>query len=113
MASSVGLAKGPACRGNIVGDYGAAIAGDYSEGEALAIEVGVALPVLAPVPWHRLPGSSWTLDGNSMDIAGAPHVGDEDKIEVGMAIDGEPDASWFSAGNPTKPMKEEALWARQ
>ena len=49
LAAGVGLAEGPAGRSGVEGDDGPAIAGDYSEGEALAVEVGVALPVLAPV----------------------------------------------------------------
>lgn len=50
MATTEGLAKGPTRRSDIVGDHRAAITGGDLEGEGLAIEVGVALPVLAPVP---------------------------------------------------------------
>ena len=58
LCSSEGLSKGPASMDTIVGDNRAAIAGGDFEGEALSIKVGVALPVLAPVPGHGLPAGS-------------------------------------------------------
>ncbi|KAF7806205.1 agamous-like MADS-box protein AGL65 isoform X1 [Senna tora] len=45
-----GLAKGPASRHSIVRHQGAPIACGNLKGQALSIEVGVALPVLTPIP---------------------------------------------------------------
>ncbi|KAF7809109.1 agamous-like MADS-box protein AGL30 isoform X1 [Senna tora] len=49
LGTSVGLAKGPGWWGNIVGHHCTAVTGCDLEGEALAIEIVVALPILAPV----------------------------------------------------------------
>lgn len=58
LAAGVGLAEGPALGSNVVGHEAAAVAGDHPEREALAVEIGVALPVLAPVSRHHLPPGS-------------------------------------------------------
>ena len=71
-----GLAKGPASRCNIVREKGASITSGNLEGEALSIEVWVALPVLTPVPWHWLPIGSWAFDGNCVNITSTTNVGD-------------------------------------
>ena len=47
--SSVSDTEGPTGGRHVVGDEGAAVAGGDDEGEALAVEIGVALPVLAPI----------------------------------------------------------------
>ena len=70
-----------------------AIAGGDVEGERLAVEVATALPVLTPVPAHWLPPTSRALDGYRDDIARTAHVGDQDQVEVGVAVDSEPDAT--------------------
>lgn len=49
MATLVGPAKLPAGRGDVEACDGSAVAGGDHEGQALAVENGVALPVLAPV----------------------------------------------------------------
>ena len=79
-----------------------AIAGGDLEGEGLAVEVVVALPVLAPVSGHGLPTSPGPFDGHGVDIACAANVGYEDQVEIGVAVDGEPYASTPPAGYPTK-----------
>lgn len=50
LTTAIGLPKGPTSWSNVVGDHGTAVTCGDLEGEALAIEIGVALPVLAPVP---------------------------------------------------------------
>lgn len=50
LGASVGLAKGPVGRGNIVRHNGTAITGGDLEGESLTVEIIVALPILPPVP---------------------------------------------------------------
>lgn len=75
LGAGVGLAEGPAGGSGVVGDDAAAVAGDHPEWEALAVEVGVALPVLAPVSGHHLPPGSWSFDVHGVYVAGASHVG--------------------------------------
>lgn len=45
-----GLSKLPTSRNDIIVDECSSIAGCDFEGEGLAIEVGIALPILSPVP---------------------------------------------------------------
>lgn len=52
LATFKSLSKLPTSRHDIVADDGASVASGDLEGEPLAIEVGVALPILAPVPCH-------------------------------------------------------------
>ncbi|KAF3781871.1 hypothetical protein EJ110_NYTH35604 [Nymphaea thermarum] len=58
-----------------------AITGGHLEGEGLPIEVGVALPVLAPISGHGLPASPRALDGHCMDVPCTSNVGDEYQVE--------------------------------
>lgn len=102
LCTTVGLPKGPTSWSNIVRDHSTAITGGNLEWEGLAIEVSVALPVLAPVSWHCLPTSSGPFDGHSMDITSTTNVCDQDKVKVRVAIDGEPYASLSTTGYPTK-----------
>ena len=69
------------------------------EGECLAIEVGIALPVLAPIAGHGEPAGAGALDGDGRDIARAAHIGDKHQIEEGVAIHREMYASILLA-NP-------------
>lgn len=57
LGTREGLSEGPVSRSDIVGDKCTAIASGDLEGEGLAVEVRVALPVLAPVAGHGLPPS--------------------------------------------------------
>jgi len=50
LSSAKGLTEGPASWGNIVGDHATTVTSGDLEGEGLAVEVGVALPILAPIP---------------------------------------------------------------
>ncbi|RRT42883.1 hypothetical protein B296_00044776 [Ensete ventricosum] len=102
LYSFEGLAELPIGGHDIVAGDGPAVAGGDLEGEALAIEICVALPVLAPVPGHDLPPGPGALDGDRTHVAGARHVGDQDQVEVGVAIDGEPDPSFLRAWHPAK-----------
>ncbi|RZS19264.1 hypothetical protein BHM03_00051642 [Ensete ventricosum] len=102
LYSFEGLAELPIGGHDIVAGDGPAVAGGDLEGEALAIEIRVALPVLAPVPGHDLPPGPGALDGDRTHVAGARHVGDQDQVEVGVAIDGEPDPSFLRAWHPAK-----------
>lgn len=76
--STVGLPEGPAGWGRIVGHDTATITGGDLKREGLAVEVGVGLPVLPPVPRHGLPTSPGPFDGHTMDVTGTTNVGYED-----------------------------------
>lgn len=102
MSSRKSLAERPASRCDIVGHNGAAVAGSDLEGQALAVEIGVALPVLPPVSRHGLPPCSRTFDGNCMHIAGSTDVDDEYEVEIGVPVDREPYPTLSVAGHPTK-----------
>lgn len=102
LGTTVGLPKGPPSWGSIVGHHCAAITGSDLEREALAIEVGVALPVLAPISGHCLPTSPGPFDWNRVHITGTTNVCDEDQVEVGVPIDGESETSPSPARYPTK-----------
>jgi len=103
------LAKGPPSWGSIVGHHCVAITGCDLKGEALAIEIVVALPVLTPVPGHWHPSSSGPFDGHSMHIPSTSYVCYEDQVEVGVTIDCEPYAPPSSAGHPTQNPHKEKL----
>lgn len=76
LSAGEGLAEGPTGIGNVVGDDAMAIAGGDPEGERLAVEVGVALPVLAPVSRHGLPPRPRPSDRHPMHVPGSTYVGD-------------------------------------
>ena len=52
-----GLSELPVRRSHVIANDGPTIAGGDLEREALAVEVRVALPILAPVSRHCLPGA--------------------------------------------------------
>ncbi|CAN6484527.1 unnamed protein product [Victoria cruziana] len=105
LASAVGLAEGPVRRGDVVGDDRTAIAGDDLEGQSLAVEVAIALPVLAPVPGHGLPSGPRPFDVNCMDVTCSANVGYEHQIEVSMAVDGESDSTALPARHPVSKQR--------
>jgi hypothetical protein len=89
----VGGAEPPASGRDVVRRDDAAVVGPEAEGEALAVEVGVALPVGAPVAAHGHPARGGALDPRLRHHAAAAHVGDGDQLEVAAPLDGEPDAA--------------------
>lgn len=93
------MAEAPAHRSHFHRGYAAAIAGCDYKGKRLAVERAVALPVLAPVPAHRQPACARPLDRHRHHIPGAAHVGDQNKVEKGVAIDGESDAPLLRASH--------------
>ena len=105
LAALEGLAELPAGVGDVVAGDGAAVAGGDLEGEALAVEERVALPVLTPVPRHGLPPGARPLDGDGADVAGAGHVGHQHQVEVGVPVHGEPDPTLLHARHPAAKKK--------
>jgi hypothetical protein len=96
----VGTAKPPPGRCDIVGRDFAAIVGPEPERQALPVEVGVALPVGAPVATHGHPVRAGALDPCLGHHAAAADVGDRHQLEVAVPVDGEPDAAAALAGHP-------------
>jgi len=101
LSTSVCLSEGPPSWGNIVGHHCVAITGCDLKGEALAIEIVVALPVLTPISGHWHPPGSGPFYGHTMHIPGTSYVCYQDQVEVGVTIYREPYATPSSAGHPT------------
>lgn len=102
MASLKGLAELPPGRHDVVAGDGLPIAGGDLEGEALAVEVAIALPILAPVSRHGLPPGLRPFDGHRMHVSGPSNIGDENQVEVRVTIDSEPYPSLLRTGDPTR-----------
>jgi hypothetical protein len=94
----VSAAKPPPGRCDIVGRDFAAIVGPEPEGKALPVEVGVALPVGAPVAAHGHPVRAGALDPRLRHHAAAADIGDRHQLQVAVPIDGESDAAAALAG---------------
>ena len=102
------LAEAPARGRHVVRRQRPAVAGGDGERQALAVQLPVALPVLAPVPAHGHPPRLRALDRHRRHVAGAAHVGDEHQVEVGVAIDGEADAALLGAGHTAVEHRHDA-----
>lgn len=72
------LSELPTGRRNIIASEGSAIATCDLERQGLVVEVGVALPVLAPISRHRLPPRVRSLDRHRVNVPGPAHIGDQD-----------------------------------
>lgn len=70
----VGLPELPIGGRHVDRGRGAAVAADDSEGECLADEVRVGLPVLSPIPAHCHPLRVRSLDEHALDVAGPGDV---------------------------------------
>lgn len=84
---------------HVVGGNGPSVTGGDLKGEALAIHVAVTLPILPPVLRHGLPPCVRPLDRHRFDVASTSHVGDQNQVEVGVAVDCEPYASFPRTGH--------------
>ncbi|RWW62413.1 hypothetical protein BHE74_00030452 [Ensete ventricosum] len=98
-----GLAELPVGGDDVPGGGGPAVAAGDTEGQGLADEDGVGLPVLAPVAGHGHPPRAGPLHAGAHDVAGARHVGDQHQVEVLEPVDGEPDPSRPPARHPAAP----------
>jgi hypothetical protein len=96
----VGSAKSPVGWSHIVGDHSVSITGCDLEREGLIIQVGVTLPVLAPVPGHCLPIAFGPFYGNRDYITSSAHICYQHQIKVGVPINRESDTTTLSASNP-------------
>ncbi|BAS98666.1 Os06g0621950, partial [Oryza sativa Japonica Group] len=85
-----GLREHPVRRRDAVGDDRAAPPAGDLERQRLAAEVGVALPVLAPVPPHRDPPGPRPFHLHRRHLPVRRHVRDQHLQEAGAAGDGEP-----------------------
>ena len=109
MRAFIGPTKLPIGRDEIIGRESATIAKGDLKGEALTVEVVVALPVLAPISRHRLPSSSRPLYRHSVDVASAAHVRDQNKVEVGVTVNCEPHSTFLHAWYSVKKVNHSIL----
>ena len=93
------LSKLPICWNHVVTGHSLSITGGDLEWETLSIHVVIALPVLAPVPWHGLPSCLRPFDGHRMDVSCTSNVADQHQVEVRVSIDGKPYSSFLHTGD--------------
>lgn len=102
------MAKLPIGRDEIIGSESVTITQSDLKGKTLAVEIVVALPILAPISRHGLPSCSRPLYGHSVDITCAAHVRDQNKVEVGVTIDCEPHSTFFHTWYSTKGDRDDS-----
>lgn len=102
ILASEGLTELPAGRDHVPRGGAAAVAGGDAEGEGLAHQDGVGLPVLPPVPAHAHPPCPRPLHAHPHDVPRARDVADEHQVEVAVAVDCEPYPSLFPAWHPAE-----------
>lgn len=100
VLSGEGLAELPVGGHDVEGGGGAAVASHDPEGQWLADQDLIWLPVLSPVAAHAPPPSLRALHPHLHDVSSSGNVGDQDQVEVLEAIDREPDAALLTARNP-------------
>jgi hypothetical protein len=112
LLAGVGLAVAPSSRRGVLRREGAAVAAGDLERQRLAVQQRAVLPVGAPVVAHGLPSRPRALHRYRRQVAGAAHVRDEQQDEVGVAVDGEPDATLLGARHPTQQRKHHQAFRR-
>ncbi|KAG6497462.1 hypothetical protein ZIOFF_045362 [Zingiber officinale] len=95
-----GLAELPPGGDDVPGGHAPTVADRHLERKALPVQVRIALPVLPPIPRHRLPSTPRTLDRHRPNVAGAAHVAHQHQVEVAVSADREPDSPFFHARHP-------------
>lgn len=95
-----GLAELPIRRCHVPGSGGASVTAFDSEGNGLAHQISVGLPILPPVTCHAHPACFRSLYAHAHDIPCARDVGDQNQVEVTEAIDCESDSTPLSAWHP-------------
>lgn len=85
---------------HVVASEGSTVTGGDSKGEALAVEIGIALPILAPISWHGYPPGFGPFDRECMDIPCTRDVGDQNQVEVCVTIDREPNPPFLDTWHP-------------
>lgn len=105
ILSGIGLSELPISWRHVVGRGATPVAASDSEGQGLAHQDGVGLPVLPPVPAHWHPPGVGALHAHAHDIPCARHVGDQNQVEVLVAVDCEPDPSLLYAWDPVKKQR--------
>lgn len=93
LATGVGLAEAPAGRRHIGRGDGPVVARGDPERQWLAVEHSTVLPVGTPVVAHGQPPCLGRLHPHCLQVTGAGNIGYEHQVEVGVAGDGEPDAT--------------------
>ena len=96
------LAELPIGGYDVPGGGGSTVTACDPEGQRLAHQDGIGLPVLPPVTAHAHPTRFGSLDARPYDIPWTRDVCDQNQVEVAEAVDREPDPSLLSARNPVK-----------
>lgn len=73
--------------------------GDH-EGQSLAVEIRIWLPISPPVPRHSCPPCFWALDLDWFNWSGVADVCDRDQFEVIPTVDRESNSTTLLARNP-------------
>ena len=101
-----GLAELPTRGCHVVACEGPSVTGGDLEGEGLAVEVRVALPVLAPIPGHGSPVCSGPFDRDRMDVPCTAHVGHQNQVEVRVTVYAEPYSSFLHTRHSVHKTKQ-------
>lgn len=109
ILSGIGLSELPISGCHVVGCGAAPVAASDSEGQRLAHKHRVGLPVLPPVSAHGHPPGVGAFHAHAHDVSCARHVGDQNQVEVLVAVDCEPDPSLLSAWNPAENNKNKTV----
>lgn len=95
-----GLPELPIRRRHAPGGRGAPVTAGDPEGERLAHQHRVGLPVLPPVSAHAHPVRFAALHAHPHDIPCTRHVGDQNQVEVLESVDREPYSPDLPACHP-------------
>lgn len=94
------LTKPPIWRHNIVEFLGHSIRGGDLEGQRLAIEIGIRLPVSTPVPRHGHPTGPGAFDWYWLNRSSPSYIADQYQFEVVPSIDCKSDTPMLLTRNP-------------
>lgn len=101
MTALEGLPELPISRCHVVDGESSTVTGGDTEGERLAVEKGVCLPILPPVSGHGLPASFGPFDRECMDVPCTRDVADQNQVEVRVAVDREPNPPSLHTTHPS------------
>lgn len=90
LRAGVCLTKGPPRRSNIVRNDRSAVTRRHSKRQRLSIQISIALPILPPVPRHRLPPRPRPFHRHRMHVSGATDVRYQNQVEVRVPVYREP-----------------------
>lgn len=102
------LPKLPTRRRHVVAGEGSPVTGGDLKRQALAVDVRVALPILAPIPRHRLPPAVRSLNRHRVHIPCSADVRHQHQVEVRVPVDGKPYPALLHAGHPPEGDRDDS-----